>query len=278
MNTKYFPLGAIFSFIFVSVAHASDGVVHSVVHREPIPVAAAPASFSWTGFYVGAQIGGSSGKSTINNFESNKKNSKKKYEKNDSKEILHPKLSGFLKGGYAGSNIDLADGFIVGVDTDFMWSGSKDTKINDCSEFHGPEPLLTAGDFSKKEVQYYTQTVKHTLKQKWVGATRLRIGFATDRVMPYFAGGVAYTQLRHIISTSVNEKEGPLISNTDSSNDKKVMVGYTVGAGADFAMTDNVVLRAEYRYSDFGKKKFSDDKVEVAYKTNDFRVGVAYKF
>ncbi|WP_422614300.1 outer membrane protein, partial [Bartonella schoenbuchensis] len=39
-----------------------------------------------------------------------------------------------------------------------------------------------------------------------------------------------------------------------------------------------VILRAEYRYSDFGKKSFINDNVEVDVKTNDFRVGVAYKF
>ncbi|AQX30694.1 outer membrane protein [Bartonella schoenbuchensis] len=56
------------------------------------------------------------------------------------------------------------------------------------------------------------------------------------------------------------------------------MVGYTLGGGVDFAMADNVILRAEYRYSDFGKQKFAKDKLELDYQTNDFRVGVAYKF
>ncbi|WP_208442595.1 outer membrane protein, partial [Bartonella raoultii] len=52
----------------------------------------------------------------------------------------------------------------------------------------------------------------------------------------------------------------------------------TLGAGVDFAMTDNVLLRAEYRYSDYGKKKYFKDTAELQYRTNDFRVGVAYKF
>ncbi|MDD9330735.1 MAG: outer membrane beta-barrel protein, partial [Bartonella sp.] len=63
-----------------------------------------------------------------------------------------------------------------------------------------------------------------------------------------------------------------------SLDDKKILVGYRVGAGVDFAMTDNVMLRAEYHYSDFGKKKFYRDQFEVNYKSNNFRVGVAYKF
>jgi len=49
----------------------------------------------------------------------------------------------------------------------------------------------------------------------------------------------------------------------------------------DYAVTDNLIVRAEYRYSDFGKKTFSpvswtpfDDRLSA----NDFRVGIAYKF
>ncbi len=99
-------------------------------------------------------------------------------------------------------------------------------------------------------------------------------------MMPYITGGVAYTQLRNIIASA--EDTAAKSRTVDLSDwvcdEKKTMVGYTLGGGVDFAMTDNVIVRAEYRYSDFGKKKFGYDKVEMSYKTNDFRVGVAYKF
>ncbi|ENN93969.1 outer membrane protein [Bartonella bovis] len=117
----------------------------------------------------------------------------------------------------------------------------------------------------------------HTLKQKWSGATRVRIGFTADRIMPYIAGGVAYTQLQDIFSQSV-EVAGKEVSSFNLSDETKMMVGYTIGGGVDFAMANNLILRAEYRYSDFGKQKFAKDKLELDYKTNDFRVGVAYKF
>ncbi|AQX20151.1 outer membrane protein [Bartonella sp. WD16.2] len=57
-----------------------------------------------------------------------------------------------------------------------------------------------------------------------------------------------------------------------------MMVGYILGSGINFTMADSAVLHAEYRYSDFGKQKFSKNKLKLDYKTNDFRVGVAYKF
>ncbi|WP_375644683.1 outer membrane protein [Bartonella sp. MR100HLJHH] len=116
-------------------------------------------------------------------------------------------------------------------------------------------------------------TFNHTLKQKWTGATRVRVGFSAGRVMPYIAGGIAYGQFQDILSTVITGGE-PFNRTSDAT---KTMIGYTLGGGVDFAMTDHLVVRAEYRYSDFGKKKFKDE-IEVKYKTNDFRAGIAYKF
>ncbi|WP_375652652.1 MULTISPECIES: outer membrane protein, partial [unclassified Bartonella] len=113
-------------------------------------------------------------------------------------------------------------------------------------------------------------------KQKWAGATRVRIGFAAaDRIMPYVAGGVAYTQLE---AAHGEVKVGDKTFVSGSSDETATMVGFTIGGGLDFAVTDNVLLRAEYRYSDYGKKKFFAKEKEYNFRTNDFRVGVAYKF
>jgi len=47
-------------------------------------------------------------------------------------------------------------------------------------------------------------------------------------------------------------------------------------------MTDNVLLRLEYRYTDFGKKTYyiasSNVNHRVNYKANDFCVSITYKF
>ncbi|WP_375634690.1 MULTISPECIES: outer membrane beta-barrel protein [unclassified Bartonella] len=122
------------------------------------------------------------------------------------------------------------------------------------------------------------ETLNHTFKQNWGGATRVRIGFAADRFMPYLAGGIAYGQFQDTVSISVKDEDGRVISSKNLSDETKTMIGYTLGGGVDFSLLDNVIVRAEYRYSDFGKKKFAKEKLEVNYKTNDFRVGVAYKF
>ncbi|WP_254493679.1 outer membrane protein [Bartonella sp. B1099] len=122
------------------------------------------------------------------------------------------------------------------------------------------------------------ETVNHTFKQNWGGATRVRIGFAADRFMPYLAGGIAYGQFQDTVSISVKGEDGSVVASKNLTDETKTMIGYTLGGGVDFSVLDNVIVRAEYRYSDFGKKKFAKEKLEVNYKTNDFRVGVAYKF
>ncbi len=56
------------------------------------------------------------------------------------------------------------------------------------------------------------------------------------------------------------------------------MEGFILGGGIDFAMTDHILLRAEYRYLDFAKKEFKKDYLKLVYKSNDFRISIAYKF
>ncbi|WP_019220641.1 outer membrane protein [Bartonella senegalensis] len=156
--------------------------------------------------------------------------------------------------------------------------GAQKTAENSASDLYGIEQVKKEISNLGLDQEGGIETLSHTLKQNWAGATRVRIGFAVNRFMPYVAGGIAYTQLEDTVSISFKkdgERVGPSKTLTD---EKKTMIGYTLGGGVDFAMTDNVLLRAEYRYSDFGKKKFAKEKLEINYKTNDFRVGVAYKF
>ncbi|WP_273722587.1 outer membrane protein [Bartonella sp. AU18XJBT] len=55
------------------------------------------------------------------------------------------------------------------------------------------------------------------------------------------------------------------------------MVVFTLGGGIDFSMTNHILLRAEYRYLDFGKKELKKGYLKLGYKSNDFHRGVAYK-
>ncbi|WP_375675638.1 outer membrane protein [Bartonella sp. CL100XZDX] len=293
MNTKSLIATSIAALISASAAQAAD----VVIPRETAPavIAAAP-SFSWTGFYLGGQVG---------NFSSKTKVTIPGEDKELVKKDNTPSPSGFMGGIYAGSNVDLGNGLILGVETDAVWVDREESKTARELTLTKEDVAFFNNALEKAKVELKDQqrfeigdkvTEKHSYKEKWSGATRVRIGFAAvDRIMPYVAGGIAYAQVQGIQSVTgkgervkVEQKadvvENPSIKqNVDLTggtwaDDTKTMVGFTIGGGVDFAMTDNVLLRAEYRYSDFGKKKFANDTREFNYKTNDFRVGVAYKF
>ncbi|GAA4660064.1 outer membrane protein [Bartonella pachyuromydis] len=280
MTTKYLITTSLFSLTLVSAVHAAD----VIIPEQPapvVPIIAAP-SFSWTGFYLGGQIGNFTSKTRANYLKNEKTGQWLPVEK----EYL-PKLSGFIGGIYAGYNIDTGNGFIVGIDTDIMWVNKKDTKGIGVSKGLQIEETGLYLEKAMRKNNFRdnpppppmpSETVYHTLKQKWAGATRVKLGFSVDRFMPYVSGGIAYTQLRSIFSKDSDIEKKAIDLSDWLEDEKKTMVGYTLGGGVDFAVTDNIIMRAEYRYSDFGKKKFVRDRVEMRYKTNDFRVGVAYKF
>ncbi|WP_260480131.1 outer membrane protein [Bartonella quintana] len=299
MNMK-FIIGSVFAFIPASVVQAADVIVPQQSEQVIPPVIASPP-FSWTGFYFGGQIGGFSSKISAmtsdvaspyvdNLFFPDEESKNKKWVSVEKKYM--PELSGFIGGGYTGANLELGNGFILGVETDILLSKRKDTKTVVFSDKSDQKITLVEGTKGEtdghteedslgqligvsrlKEAEENSLTVSHTLKQKWTGATRVRVGFPVERMMPYISGGVAYGQFQDVFSMSITGEDADFTT----VDDTKAMIGYTLGGGVDFAMTDHFIVRAEYRYSDFGKKKFQE-RIELNYKTNDFRVGVAYKF
>ena len=95
---------------------------------------------------------------------------------------------------------------------------------------------------------------------------RGRLGYAWDRVMVYGTGGVAFAD------ASANG-----VVNGASFDTSRYLTGWTVGAGVDYAITNNWVGRVEYRYYDFSNEDFGDlSNVDLDF--NTVSVGISYKF
>lgn len=159
------------------------------------------------------------------------------------------KPDGFLGGIYAGYNFDLGNSVVLGIDGDVSYNDqSKGTNI------------------------YFDDVIVGSAKTdlRWSGAVRARAGYAVDRFLPYIAGGVAFGEVKNSVTTIGGF----------SDSESKTHTGWTAGAGVDYAATDNVILRLEYRYTDYGKKDYSFDGIDVRnkFKTNEVRLGIAYKF
>jgi outer membrane immunogenic protein len=112
------------------------------------------------------------------------------------------------------------------------------------------------------------------LEQKWQGSVRARLGYAIGSVMPYITGGVAFS--------SWDITAGTFLPPRISDDYSQTFTGWTVGGGVEVAITQNVIARAEYRYTDFGSETQDIDLApfenEVELTNSTVRVGIAYKF
>lgn len=113
-------------------------------------------------------------------------------------------------------------------------------------------------------------------KSNLQGSLRARLGFLPmDRLMLYATGGVAFGSIRY---TFFNGGLGLIEHNT------KTRTGWTVGGGAEYAITNNILARVEYRYTDWGRNAY-DSLVTFPGSTyrhhprdHAVRGGVTYKF
>jgi outer membrane immunogenic protein len=109
------------------------------------------------------------------------------------------------------------------------------------------------------------------------GSVRGRIGWAWDRFLVFGTGGVAFEDFR-LRENFIGVGPGFLGETFHTTR-----AGFTVGGGVEYAVTNNWLLRAEYRYSDYGT--FNNASVLVPglfyrSRVQDSRVtgGVSYKF
>jgi outer membrane immunogenic protein len=160
-----------------------------------------------------------------------------------------PDPDGFLGGVYAGYNHQFANNMVLGIEADLARA---DIDGSDAGRF--PDGTVFPG-------------VDISSRVEWTGALRARAGYAVDRFLPYAAGGVAFAKYK--VSVDDNGLIGA---------DKQTLTGWTIGAGVEYAISDNVIGRFEYRYTDFGNDKgfFGDADIDLS--SHDLRVGIAYKF
>lgn len=236
-------------------AYAADSV-----YSQPVS-----ANFDWSGAYIGASLGGGFGKAkhpfSVSTPDPSGPNG------TGSLDITS---GGFLGGVQAGYNWQSGQ-VIYGVEADFQGSNIDGS---DTLSYHD-------GGFGVDG--------KIGTKVQWFGTVRGRIGYAaTERFMPYVTGGFAYGHYKSSASFTYDpgvQNGGPTISGGVSKSGTST--GWTVGAGAEYAVTDHVTFKGEYLYTDLGKSTlYSGDlgglvdnvtlKNDLAFHT--FRVGLNYKF
>jgi outer membrane immunogenic protein len=107
-----------------------------------------------------------------------------------------------------------------------------------------------------------------TTKVNWFGTARGRIGYGGwNNLLPYLTGGAAFANIK---------------AETVFGTTSKTSIGWTAGAGLEYALFTNFSVKAEYLYADLGKFDCADAcggaPVDVSFKANIVRAGLNYRF
>ncbi|MBB4954357.1 outer membrane immunogenic protein [Agrobacterium vitis] len=97
------------------------------------------------------------------------------------------------------------------------------------------------------------------------GSVRGRVGYDLNPVLVYGTAGLA----------AANTKmSGP------GGSDSKAALGYTIGAGAEAMVTNNITTRVEYRYTDYQSKDYNvgNTSARRAFEDQSVKVGIGMKF
>jgi outer membrane immunogenic protein len=198
----------------------------------PPPYVPPPPVFSWTGVYAGVQIGGVWGTGALSNF-----NGFDPFTGAFINTSLGGTPSGVIGGGHIGAQVQYNQ-WILGVE------GSVDgTSLR--KDVNAAFPNFLGGAFLTTHTTAPVQ-----------GSIRGKIGIAWDRFMIYGTGGVVFGDF----STNFTLSSGGFVTPGGvvippffaSSSFSRTRTGWTAGGGAQYALTPNWWVFAEYRFSDFG--------------------------
>jgi outer membrane immunogenic protein len=243
--------------------------------EAPAPVFV-PPPFTWTGFYVGLNAGAawSMGSRTTSLYAPATASWLGSYYPSN----LGNSNVGFIGGGQAGYNWQTG-AFVLGVETDFDGTTLGKTFNYTSPAFAGTTPY--PGD-------YLNVNAKANLD--WLGTTRARLGFVAtpdNRLMIYATGGLAYGGGSSSYS-AYDAQNNFLFTGSPSSS----RVGWTIGGGVEYAITNNITIKGEYLYYNLGSTTFTASPTGliataypgiVATTKYDFdgsivRAGINYKF
>jgi outer membrane immunogenic protein len=222
--------------------------------RMPVkaPVVAPPI-FSWSGFYIGAHVGGGWGT--------------KDWEFTDvfiggvAVPLVPPlpatshDVSGLLAGGQIGFNWQTGP-FVFGVEGEASWADIDGSST--C-----PNPAASC----RSEV-------------RWLASATGRLGYAWDRVLLYAKGGWAFAGDNYFVrfpaAPAFDERSGDITQS-----------GPTIGGGLEWAFTPNWSAKIEYMFASFDRERFDFTRIDTGVLVERARVdqelhtvkfGINYRF
>jgi outer membrane immunogenic protein len=227
--------------------------------KAPPPV----APFSWDGFYLGVNVGYGWG-SNAWAFQGIPESAA------IGASNFNPNTNHVLGGVQAGANYQMSN-WVVGIEADVSALGAKgsDTGV-----------LITGG------VPVPGVVTTATSQLDWLALFTGRLGYAWDRTLFYAKGGVAAGDTKDNLTVFSNAAAPPLF--LDLGTKDNLLVGWTVGAGIEYAFAPRWTAKIEYNYVDLGKTTENFNLVtslssitvgeEIDHKISIVKFGVNYRF
>lgn len=151
---------------------------------------------------------------------------------------------GVAFGGIIGYNVDL-NSTVIGIEAE----------IGDASTNESATDLLVAGDEIKLAANL----------DLFVGA---RLGLkASPKTLVYLKAGYAVTK------ATLSYDDG-----VDSFSESANLDGIRVGAGVEFVVSDRLLVRGEYRYSNYGEYKYQGTPTGLGANRHQVILGVVSRF
>jgi outer membrane immunogenic protein len=241
--------------------------------------------FDWSGFYFGGGAGvsdtkfkPSEGLAELVNYPF--RNSITGAEANPGSwlsDIPEKRDSGATFFGLAGYNYLFGD-VVLGFEADYTRSSHAYSVVE--------PPISRRVDLSDGSSRGVTVSAEQGAKLNDYATARLRMGWAYGRIMPYatFGGAVgrfntrsvAYVDNRFIYNPGLPTETSAQVAGFPQTNSRTkkntYAFGLSAGAGVDWALTDNLFLRAEYQIIRFAEVEGTTVTVNTA------RVAAALKF
>jgi outer membrane immunogenic protein len=229
--------------------------------------AAVARPFSWTGCYIGVNAGGGAGGS---NFTTSVGPGTHLTDPGDLAAVSASGTdsindSGFMGGGQLGCNFQTGS-FAFGLEGDVDY-------------FRTSPNVTTTGTLSTGD----TFAITNAVVTNGLATLRPRFGIVSDRTLIFLTGGAAFT--RATFAHSYVDTLGAAGSSSMSSS----LIGWTAGAGVEYAWSDHWSIKGEYLFASLPSKGFPTGIVDPAGGTNllhsaadlavqTARLGLNYKF
>jgi outer membrane immunogenic protein len=237
---------------------------------EPPVYLPPPPIFTWTGIYIGGQIGyaWSNGSNNFNGFDP----------------FFNRGRGVFLDSSAGGTPNGVIGGAHVGYNYQipaWNWFSSSGVVI-------GLEGTVDGTSLSNTAIAVFPDgsNVSASSTANIQGSIRGRIGIAWDRALIYGTGGVAFGGFETNVRFNGTDfaTGAPFFASGSISSTR---TGWTVGGGIDYAITNNWSIFGEYRYTNFGsirENNFGQLPGGFTFEgsrrlqQNQVQVGFSYKF